>query len=444
VTARARLREHESAPFSLVSSIQDPSQKRTVALSHETTLRHTPLHARHLAFGAKMQPFAGWHMPIMYPEGVIAEHLATRREAGLFDVSHMGRFALRGPGTVHFLQHLLTNNVQALDIDYAQHSFISDPGGAAIDDAYLYRLGDEEYLLCVNAANRNKDWAYLQEHLPANGSVELTDRTEELAMLSLQGPRSRDILMQVLSQGTPPEPRRNALSHGIIGGHEVLLSRTGYTGEPLCFELVFAAEAAEALWDLLIREGAQPVGLGARDTLRLEASLPLYGNELGVDPAGRPIEIFASPLALFSVNFSDQKGSYVGREALARQHAALRGIMAGNYSFLADLPRRIRSVVLTGRGVARAGAKLSLRGENAGWVTSGTMVPYWRSENPGLDSRVTSEYGMRAICLALLDSRVNEGDEITVNIRGKEVPGIVVPRHMRSDTPPYARPVLYG
>lgn len=408
-----------------------------------TILRRTPLFDRHAALGAKMTEFAGWSMPIMYPSGIVAEHLATRRSAGLFDVSHMGRFAISGRDALPFLQRMLSNNVAALEVGQAQHTFIPNENGGAVDDAYLYRFLPDEYLLVVNAANRDRDWVHLRGHLTDYGDVQMDDRTEHLAMLSLQGPRSRDIVSRIVRDSELPEPRRNELSIAQVAGAEIWLSRTGYTGEPLCFELFAAHEETLLLWDRLVEEGATPVGLGARDTLRLEAALPLYGHEMGIDPKGRDIPIFSSPLALLSVSFSPVKGDYVGRAALARQHEAHSRILARDYALLEHLPYLTRPIAVTGRGLARAGSPAVWRGRPAGWVTSGTMVPYWTVEGEGLESHLTAEHQLRAIGLALLDSRVVEGDEITLEVRGKSLGGMVVRHHLRSDAPPYARPIVY-
>ncbi|MBC7293593.1 MAG: glycine cleavage system protein T, partial [Thermoleophilia bacterium] len=322
------------------------------------TPRRTPLYERHLALKAKMVDFAGWNMPIMYPSGIIAEHLATRRHAGLFDVSHMGRFSVAGPGALPFLQYALSSNVAALDVGQAHYAFLSNDAGGAVDEAYVYRVDENEYWLVVNAVNREKDWAHLQS-LRGNpnwgGAVKivrgkpfltLEDRTDDLAMLSLQGPASRQILAGLLDSGRLPEPRRGELSRVRLAGISALISRTGYAGEPLGFELVVDRDQVGALWDLLLAAGATPVGLGARDTLRLEASLPLYGHELGTDPEGREIPIMASPLAANAVSFSPLKGEFMGRAPLLRQYKAYVRLLRQDYSLLADLPRLVRPLAV--------------------------------------------------------------------------------------------------
>jgi len=420
-----------------------------------SALKRTPFHDRHVALGARMVDFGGWDMPVQYPTGIIAEHLATRSAAGLFDVSHMGRFVLRGRGAVPFLQHVLTGNAEALDPLQAQYTMVPTPTGGAVDDAYLYRFEEAAYLLVVNAANRVKDWEHFRDHLPGFTDVELTDETGEIAMLALQGKQARDILAGLIETGGLPEPFRNELSIATLrvrdpdGGTplavETRIGRTGYTGEPICFELFVAAELGPALWDALVAGGAAPVGLGARDTLRLEAGLPLYGHELGLDPEGHEIPVMSCPLATFAVSFSPRKGEFVGRAALERQHAAYARLIGRDYSLIADLPRLTRPLAVTGRGIARKGAPVCRPGDDAfvGWVTSGTAVPYWGIEGEGLCSTQTEDHQLRSIALAYLDSRVLEDEEVAVDVRGKRVSGLVVPYHMRSDAPPCARAIVW-
>jgi len=405
----------------------------------------TVLHGKHVGLGAKMVEFAGWEMPLQYPDGIVAEHLKTRRFAGLFDVSHMGRFLFRGAGTLALLQHVLTNNAAALDVGHAQYTIIPNEHGGAIDDAYLYRFFENEYLLVVNAANRQKDWYHLQAVRAAFGQVEMTDESHDVAMLSVQGPLSKQILAAVLESGSLPEPRRNALSIVTISGHRVLVARTGYTGEPLCFEMFLPREAAEAVWDLLLSRGAAPVGLGARDTLRLEAGLPLYGHELGIDPEGREIPIFACPLVKTAVSFSPLKGEFIGRAALRQQHEEFKRILQHDPSPREVLPRMIMPFAMLGKSIARAGAKvLAADGkEVVGCVTSGTMVPYWRTQGEKLAAQLTDETGMRAIGLALIDSRLRVSQRIQVQIRGRAAEAVIVPCHLRSEAPPYTRPILH-
>ncbi len=406
-------------------------------------LQRTVFYEQHVALGAKMVEFSGWEMPLWYA-GIVEEHLATRKGAGLFDVSHMGRFIVRGAGAVKFLQHVLTNNVEALDFRErgAQYTLIPNETGGAVDDAYLYHFAEEEYLLVVNAANRQKDWEHLQSFLKDFDDVEMTDRTRDIAMLALQGPMSRDLLRAIIQSGPPPEPMRNAVSIVAISDAEVMVSRTGYTGEPVCFELFASREAGLMLWDQLVARGATPIGLGARDTLRLEAGLPLYGHELGEDPEGNEIPMMACPQAKLGVSFSRLKGDFVGRAALARQFEALGKIIARDYSMISDLPRLIRPIAVTGRGVARQGGKVFRGDKHVGYVTSGTMLPMWSVKGEGLASTQSDQRELRAICLAYIDSDIIEDEKVTIEIRGKAVDAVVVPFHLRGDAPPYARTIV--
>ncbi|MGD0996705.1 MAG: glycine cleavage system aminomethyltransferase GcvT [Thermoleophilia bacterium] len=406
-------------------------------------LERTALYDHHVAAGGRMVDFAGWEMPIQYAGGIVAEHLATRKRAGLFDVSHMGRFLIRGARALPFCQHVLTNNAAALEVCQAQYTIISDEAGGAIDDAYLYRFTADEYLLVVNAANRLGDWEHLRRQTSGYDDVELHDATLETAMIALQGPRSREILSSVVERGRLPEPLRNELSVLTAAGATVRVGRTGYTGEPLCFELFVAADDSAGLWDALVAGGAAPAGLGARDTLRLEAGLPLYGSELGRDQDGAEIPVFAIALAKLAVSFSPLKGDFIGRAALARQHDAFARVLARDYSSRADLPRLVQPVAVAGRGVARTHAPVFAEKRRVGYVTSGTSVPYWVVAGEGLDSHQTDERRQRSIALAYLDCDVVENDAVAIDIRGTRVPGLVVAYHLRSDAPPLARPIVY-
>ncbi|HUK77493.1 MAG TPA: glycine cleavage system aminomethyltransferase GcvT [Thermoleophilia bacterium] len=406
-------------------------------------LRRTALFDRHVEAGGRMVDFAGWEMPLQYT-GIVAEHLATRRRAGLFDVSHMGRFIVGGAAALAFLQHVLTNNAAALEVCQAQYTIIADEHGGAIDDAYLYRFSEAEYLLVVNAANRVKDWTHFTREAGRFVDLELRDATREIAMVALQGPDSRDILAGVLDEGRLPEPLRNECAVVRAVGESVRVGRTGYTGEPLCFELFVETAAAPRLWDALVAGGAQPAGLGARDTLRLEAGLPLYGFELGLDDDGAEIPIFAIPLAKLAVSLSPLKGDFVGRAALARQHDAFALVLARDFTRRADLPRLVQPVAVAGRGVARTHAPVYRGERRVGYVTSGTSVPYWVFTGRGLESLPTEEHAQRSIALAYLDCDVVEDDEVTIDVRGTRTPGLVVPFHLRSDAPPFARPIVYG
>ena len=389
-----------------------------------------------------MVDFGGWDMPIQYPAGILQEHLATRKRAGLFDVSHMGRFRVAGRGALPFLQRVLTNNAAALTVGKSHYSILANANGGAIDDAYLYRFTDGEFLLVVNAANRQKDWNHLQAALAELSDVALEDQSEALAMISLQGPESLRILTPLIEAGSLPEAKRNALSSGAMFGQPVLIARTGYTGEPLGFELFVPAALAGQIWDALCEGGAAPVGLGARDTLRLEAGLPLYGHEFGIDRDGREIPILAVGAAKIAVNFAPEKGEFFGDAALRQQFDALRAFKQADFSRIAALPRRVRLLALTGKGIARAGDRVFQQDRPVGYVTSGTMVPYWKTQGDGDAFRLLDETGKRALALALLESSLPEGAALDVEIRGKRTEAVIVRAFMRAATPNCAAPIL--
>ena len=405
-------------------------------------MEKTILHDRHLALKAQMVDFGGWDMPIQYPAGILQEHLATRKRAGLFDVSHMGRFRVAGRGALPFLQRVLTNNAAALTVGKSHYSILANANGGAIDDAYLYRFTDGEFLLVVNAANRQKDWNHLQAALAELSDVALEDQSEALAMISLQGPESLRILTPLIEAGSLPEAKRNALSSGAMFGQPVLIARTGYTGEPLGFELFVPAALAGQIWDALCEGGAAPVGLGARDTLRLEAGLPLYGHEFGIDRDGREIPILAVGAAKIAVNFAPEKGEFFGDSALRQQFDALRAFKQADFSRIAALPRRVRLLALTGKGIARAGDRVFQQDRPVGYVTSGTMVPYWKTQGDGDAFRLLDETGKRALALALLESSLPEGAALDVEIRGKRTEAVIVRAFMRAATPNCAAPIL--
>jgi aminomethyltransferase len=228
-----------------------------------------------------------------------------------------------------------------------------------------------------------------------------------------------------------------------INSRQVLVARTGYTGEPICFELFIERRDAIMIWDMLVREGASPVGLGARDTLRLEAGLPLYGHELGLDPTGKPIPIFACNLARFAVSFSPLKGDFVAKQFLSKQFEAFKKIVDRDFTLIEDLPRLIQPIELQDKGIARAGASVIRGGKPVGFVTSGTMVPYWQSYGSGLSTVQSDDRQMRAIGLALVDSNLIEGDEIEIEIRGKNIRAVIVPYLLRNEAPPYCWPIRY-
>jgi len=371
-------------------------------------LRTTPLHRWHVERGARMVPFGGWDMPVQYRDGIIQEHLTTRRKAGLFDVSHMGRFRLTGKDAQPFLMRVLTNNARALQPGEAQYTFIATPTGGAVDDAYVYKLGDDDFLLVVNAANRSKDWGWLQEHR-AFADAHLVDASDEISMISLQGPASSDILERLVKPSDLPENKRNRLTTVRIGGHDVVVARTGYTGEPVCFELFPPSDFAVALWESLVEHGASPAGLGARDSLRLEAGLPLYGHELGIDRDGREIPLFANPIARLAVRPPGAE-SYLGQEAVERQREEFLLLKRGELRTPLEqrlLRQMVQPVaVFEGRRPLRAGFDLQKDGQAIGYVTSGTAVPYPRFYRQDITAVPSEEHHVRPIGLAMMDSTV--------------------------------------
>jgi aminomethyltransferase len=404
----------------------------------------TVFYDRHLELGAKITEFGGWDMPLQYAGGILQEHLATRRRAGLFDVSHMGRFCIRGEQSLPFLQHVLSNNAASLDVGLGQYTMLPNDTGGVLDDAYLYRFVEDEYLLVVNAANREADWAHLENQRRAFPRTEMVDRTFDVAMLSLQGPLAKEVLAGMIEEGMLPEPMRNALSIVTIDGARVQVARTGYTGEPICFELFIERSAAPAIWDGLVERGAVPVGLGARDSLRLEAGLPLYGHELGLDPEGKEIPAFASDLSRFAVSFSPLKGDFIGRAPLQAQFDALTRILDQDFGDVTALPQRVLLLELAGKGIARPGDRVFRGDAHVGYVTSGTMVPYWDHEGEGVDARFIDVTGKRAIAMALVDSGLWDGDEVEVEIRGRRTAALIVPYFLRAEAPPYARPIVHA
>lgn len=407
-------------------------------------LKRTQLYDVHVSAGATMVDFGGWEMPIQYPSGIIAEHLYTRQVCSLFDVSHMGRLLVEGPQRKEFLQHVLTSNVSALDLNMAQYCIIPNENGGAVDDAYLYLFQEDSYLLVVNAANIDKDLEHLNRAL-SGFDCTITNISAEWASIAVQGPKSKEMLM-TLSGGESPtkEPTKNSLGTVSLEGRQARIAKTGYTGEPLGYEVYVRSEDVVWLWNRLVELGARPAGLGARDTLRMEASFPLYGHEMGIAPDGTEIPIFAVPLAKFAVSFSAQKGDFIGRAALERQHRAFVRYMDRDFSDLSPLPRKIAPIALLDRGVMRAGMEIYRGDKLVGWVTSGTMVPYFKTQGQGLSTVILEASGKRAIGLCYIDSDVLVDDTVEVDIRGKRLKAVIPARHMSVGAPPFARPLLYG
>ena len=387
-------------------------------------LKRTPLYDAHVAAGATMVDFGGWEMPIQYPAGIVSEHLYTRRHCGIFDVSHMGRLIVEGPQRVAFLQKVLTSNVAALKPGRAQYCIIPTETGGAVDDAYLYMFTEDKYLLIVNASNTDKDLAHFEKYLP-EFDCRITNVTDRYSSIALQGPDSDTILSQLAGTDYLCGPKKNDLHELNLEGHTVQLSRTGYTGEPIGYELFIRAEEATWLWNRLLELGAKPTGLGARDTLRLEAGLPLYGHEMGEDHGGTEMPIFAVSLAKFAVSFREEKGNFIAKELLAAQKEGTA--------------RKIVPIALIDRGVMRAGMDIYKNGAHAGWVTSGTMVPYYNFDDAG---NILDTTGKRSIGFAYLNADIQIGDTVEIDVRGKRLKATPVAKHMIQTEPPYGKAVL--
>jgi aminomethyltransferase len=410
-------------------------------------MRETILNTWHRDHGGDMVEFGGWDMPLRYEPGIIQEHLATRKYGGLFDVSHMGRFLINGEQALGFLQYTLTNNAAALEECQAHYTIITNENGGAIDDAYLYRITGEDFRLVVNASNTEKDWQWLQEQREKFPKAHMEDTTDELSMLALQGPHAKKVLEEIFHGITRlPEVGRNNLSIVNFDGQRVILSRTGYTGEPLCFELFVPRETTLSLWERILEVGEKyhmlPAGLGARDSLRLEAGLPLYGHELGADKEEREIPIFAIPLARHAVSFSGLKGKSLGKEALKRQFLEFKQLEEGKPCLKECLPKRIMFIAISSIGAARGGDEVYLNNRLIGEVTSGSMVSYWKFDGLGASSHITEDKGKRSIAMAYIDSQTEDGKEVSIHARGRILDGVVARRFLSAEAPPYARPIL--
>src|SRR4030043_1414932 len=426
----------------------------------QKALKKTPLNAWHREHNGQMIEFAGWEMPIAYKRGILEEHLVTRKCGGLFDISHMGRFLIRGVDAIPFMQYVLTNKAVALDPGMAQYTLIQNERGGAIDDAYLYRLEEDRpsleanYLLVVNAANTEKDWDWFLAQKNRFKNLMIENKTDEIGMLALQGPHTKRVMEKILLEDYSklPDPWRNRLKVCELEGQQVsiTISRTGYTGEPICFELFLPADKTVLIWEKILEigetEGIIPVGLGARDTLRLEAGLPLYGHELGEDPEGKESPIYAVPSAArLAMSFSPLKGEFIGKEILRRQFEEVTAREGGKplpHKERQLVPKKIFPITVTGQGIARQGYQVLIKEELAGHVTSGTMVPYWVFSDRGILSEPTDEKRMRSIALAYIDSDLKEGQRIEISCQGKRVEGMIVERHLPSEAPPYAHPIL--
>jgi len=352
-------------------------------------LKKTSLHDRHVALGAKMVPFAGYEMPVQYPSGITEEHRAVRERAGLFDVSHMGEFEVRGPDAEALVQKITVNDITRCEVWQAQYSAMTLETGGIIDDLIIYRFPDH-FMLVVNASNREKDWAWVERHA-AGLDVEIADHSDAFALLALQGPAAREILRPLASVDVDTVGYYR-FAQGEVAGVPAIISGTGYTGED-GFELYIAAGDAPRLWDALLDAGAGkgliPAGLGARDSLRLEVGYALYGNDLDEDHT--PLE---SALAWIT---KLDAGDFVGRESMVAQKDG-------------GIPKRLVGLRLTARGFPRHGYPVLAQGRPVGVVTSGTLSP---SLGEGV-ALARVEDGFHA-----------PGTELEVEIRGKGVPAVV-------------------
>ena len=345
--------------------------------------RKTPLYDCHVACGGKLVPFAGYLLPVQY-RGVIEEHMAVRERAGLFDVSHMGEVLLTGPDALQNLNHLFTNDFTNMTDGRVRYSPMCNEQGGIVDDLVVCRIDAQQYLIVVNAANREKDVEHMRKVI--FGDVQLQDVSDSYAQLALQGPKSREILAKLTAQENIPEKYYTFVKDRDVAGISCIVSRTGYTGE-MGFELYCAPQEAAALWNALLEAGAQygliPCGLGARDTLRLEAGMPLYGHEM--DDAITPFE---AGLA-FAVKMG--KMDFVGKRALEEKSMPQRGRIG---------------LHITGRGIAREKQTVFANGEVIGETTSGTHCPY-----------LGGAYAMALVETAF----AMPGIEVEVDVRGRRI-----------------------
>jgi aminomethyltransferase len=358
----------------------------------DAPLKKTPLNARHRASGAKMVAFSGWDMPVEY-SGVVDEHVAVRTRAGIFDVSHMGEIEIAGKDALAALQRVTSNDASKLRVGQAQYSALLTAHGTFIDDLLVYRFASEHFLLVVNAANTAKDYTWIGEQVASLGDVVVVDASSRYALLALQGPAALEVLQPLTGadlQGLP----YYAFTHGEVASVRATISRTGYTGED-GFEVFVAPQSADRIWQALLDAGRHvdliPVGLGARDTLRLEASLRLYGND--IDDTTTPLEAGLGWMVGWN------KADFTGAEVLRKQKAS-------------GVSRKLVGFEVVDRGIARGGYAVWMGDEKAGVVTSGTHAPFLK----------------KAIGMAYLPSeRTAPNTELDVDIRGRRTRARVVP-----------------
>jgi aminomethyltransferase len=354
-------------------------------------LKRTPLYDAHLALGAKIVPFAGFEMPVQYPTGITREHEAVRSGAGMFDVSHMGEFLVEGPGALAFVSFVTTNDPAQLALGQVQYSVFCLPDGGIVDDLLVYRMEEQRFRLVVNGANIDKDWAHVVG-LAGDFDVELTDESDDIGLIALQGPAAETILQPLVDVDLAPMGFY-WFAEGHVDGAPGVISRTGYTGEA-GFELYLPPAATRSVWDRLLERGEEhgliPAGLGSRDSLRLEMGYALYGND--IDDQTSPLEAGLSWLVKLG------KDSFVGRDALVAQKEA-------------GLTRRLRGFRLAERGFPRPGYDVIYGGQAVGPVRSGTL-------SPTLGSGIGTAY---------LSPDARPGDPISVRIRDRDISGEVAP-----------------
>lgn len=337
----------------------------------------TPLYEAHVALDGKIVDFAGFLLPVQYPTGVIREHMAVREKAGLFDVSHMGEVTFKGPDALKNLNYIFTNDYTNLKEGRVRYGIMCYEDGGCVDDLIVYRRGEEDFFVVVNAANRHKDVAWIRDHL--QGDVVFEDVSDQYAQLALQGPLSGEIL----SPYTELPQKYYSFIDTEICGKKVILSQTGYTGS-YGFEIYCRPEDAVFLWELILKdERVIPCGLGARDTLRLEAGMPLYGHEM--DATVSPLETGLD----FGVKLNKE---FIGREGM-----------------LARTNRHRIGIKITGRGIAREHYDVYIDDEKIGHVTSGTHCPYLGG----------------AYAMALTDKAYEPGTSVQVEVRGRRIEGVV-------------------
>ena len=347
----------------------------------------TPLYEKHVVLGGKMVPFAGYSMPVQYPTGVITEHMAVRTACGLFDVSHMGEITCKGTDALKNLNHMMTNSFDTMTDGRARYSPMCNDNGGVIDDLIVYKKADNDYLIVVNAANRQKDFAWIADHVSGDCAVE--DISDTVGQIALQGPKAEEILSKIVKTEEIPVKNYTAVFDADVQGFNCLVSRTGYTGED-GFEIYCKAEDAPAIWDLLLEKGADegliPCGLGARDTLRMEAAMPLYGHEM--DDTVTPLETGLG----FAVKMD--KEEFIGKSGMEGE------------------PQRTRiGLKVTGRGIIREAQAVYKDGEQIGNTTSGTHCPYMGYP----------------VAMALVKAGVTDlGDTVSVDVRGRMVEAEVV------------------